>query len=261
VSVLSAAALAALQGITEFIPVSSSGHLVLAGWLMELPREGILFEVVVHLGTLVAVLGVYGRDLLGLLAGAFRGERRSLRTIGLLVLASVPAAAAGLLLGDLVERCFASPLLTSLMLILTGTVLFFVRKAAQGKAELPGPTAALAVGLAQALSLLPGVSRSGLTVSAGLLTGLRQDMAARFSFLLAVPAIAGAGMLKLGTAHTASVPTGSLLVGLAVSALVGYLALRLLLRFLRMGRFTSFCYYCWTVGALGVVLALTKGLP
>lgn len=260
-SVLSAAALAALQGLTEFLPVSSSGHLVLAGWLMDLPREGILFEVVVHVGTLIAVLGVYGRDLVGLLTGALRGERRPLRTVGLLALASVPAAAVGLLLGDLVEESFGSPLLASLMLIVTGTVLFAAGKVRRGGAELPGTASALLVGVAQALSLLPGLSRSGLTISGGLLTGLRQDSAARFSFLLAIPAIAGAGLLKLVSAETASIPTASLVVGLVVSALVGYLALRVLLRFLQQGRFHSFCYYCWVVGALGVVGTFLKGLP
>ena len=121
---LEAAWLAAAQGLTEFLPVSSSGHLVILQGIMHVPRQGIAFEVVVHLGTLVAVLAVYGRDILGMLAGALRRERASLRMLGLLALGSVPAGAAGMLLGDQLKALFDSPITASAMLLVTGGLLF-----------------------------------------------------------------------------------------------------------------------------------------
>jgi len=253
---LQAAWLAAVQGLTEFLPVSSSGHLVILQGLMDVPRQGIAFEVVVHLGTLLAVLVVYGRDLLRILVGALRRDRKSLRMIGLLAIGSVPAGAAGVLLGDSVRELFDSPLLASFMLLVTGTVLFTTRWARRDGG--PGPLSAIVIGLSQALALLPGISRSGSTISTGLFFGLDREEAARFSFLLSVPAIAGAGLLELPGMSASDMET-HLLVGFVVSALTGYSALRLLLRFVRHGKLHAFCWYCWAAGIVGILTLVIPG--
>jgi len=254
---LEAAWLAAVQGLTEFLPVSSSGHLVILQGVMRVPRQGIAFEVVVHLGTLVAVLAVYGRDILGLLAGAVRRERASLRMLGLLALGSVPAGTAGVLLGDQVKSLFDSPLTASAMLLVTGGLLFATRWARPGTRR-PGAASAVVIGLAQAAALLPGISRSGSTISSGLFRGLEREEAARFSFLLSVPAIAGAGILELRGLDSAELGM-HLPVGFVVAAVTGYSALRLLLRFVRRGRLHLFSWYCWAAGIAGILLIVLEG--
>jgi undecaprenyl-diphosphatase len=254
---LQAAWLAAVQGLTEFLPVSSSGHLVILQGIMHVPRQGIAFEVVVHLGTLLAVLVVYGRDLLQILGGALRLRRDSLNMLGLLALGSVPAGAAGILLGDSVKKLFDSPLIASAMLLVTGSLLFATRWVRRS-GHAPRPLSAGVIGVAQALALLPGISRSGSTISTGLFFGLSREQAARFSFLLSVPAIAGAGLLEL-PGMSASDMGPHLLVGFVVSALTGYSALRLLLRFVRHGRLHVFCWYCWAAGIAGILTLVLPG--
>lgn len=258
-TLLSVILLALVQGLTEFLPVSSSGHLALGGILLNLPREDITFEIVVHVGTLMAVLAVYRRDLLDLAAGVFRRERESMALAGLLALASVPAALAGLYLQDSIAGLFNSPVAVSVMLIFTGAVLFSTKFMPGGLRERPTAAGGLLVGIAQAMALLPGISRSGLTISSGLLAGIRREKAARFSFLLSIPAIAGAAALKLGDAGTGDTGLPLLLIGFGVSAVTGYAALRMLLRFLRSGRFAVFAWYCWLAGLSGLLLSLTGG--
>jgi undecaprenyl-diphosphatase len=254
--ILAAVILAILQGLTEFLPVSSSGHLALGGLLLKIPQDDITFEVVVHLGTLMAVLAVYWKDILKLVTGVLRRERESLLLAGMLALGSVPAAAAGLLLQDRITAMFSDPMLVSLMLIFTGTVLFGTKFLKNGTKDRPGIPGTLLVGISQALALIPGVSRSGMTISSGLLAGIRRDKAARFSFLLSIPAIAGAGVLKLSEASMADTSYAVLVVGFAVSALTGYAALRMLLRFLKAGKFSIFSWYCWLVGLTGFILVM-----
>ena len=251
--------LAVLQGLTEFLPVSSSGHLALGGMLMRVPGGDITFEVVVHLGTLVAVLAVYARDLMELLRGVMKRSRDSLKLAGLLAAGSVPAALAGMLLSDTVESLFDDPLLVSLMLIVTGTLLFATKYAGKGKKESPSLFGAVMIGIAQALAILPGISRSGATISTGLFSGIRRDRAARFSFLLSIPAIAGAAVLKMGDLQGCGIPASYLLTGFLVAAVTGYIALKLLLGFLRRGSFHVFSWYCWALGLAGVIITLKAG--
>ena len=248
---IQAAWLAVVQGLTEFLPVSSSGHLVILQGLMDVPRQGVAFEVVVHLGTLLAVLAVYGRDLLGIVAGALRRDAASLRLLALLALASVPAGLAGVLLGDAIKGLFETPILASIMLLLTGGLLFATRWSGAGRRKL-SPLGSLVVGLSQALALLPGISRSGSTISTGLFLGMEREQAARFSFLLSVPAIAGAGLLEARDLSGADIG-GHLIVGFVVAAVTGYTALRLLLRFVRRGNLHLFSWYCWAAGSAGII--------
>ncbi|MFO7626681.1 MAG: undecaprenyl-diphosphate phosphatase [Candidatus Fermentibacteraceae bacterium] len=244
-------ALAAIQGLTEFLPVSSSGHLALASAFMNVPAGSMAFEVVLHLGTLVAVLLVYGKDLSSIAAGVVRGCRESRLMALSLIVASVPAGIAGIFLSDSIEAVFGMPLVVSVLMLLTGTVLFLTRFSPRGRGE-PGIRRGVFIGFFQALAVLPGVSRSGLTISAGLFRGVGRAEAARFSFLLSVPAILGAAVLELPEAEW-NTSFGVLAVGFAVSALVGYAALKVLLRFVSAGALHRFCWYCWAIGGFGTV--------
>lgn len=250
-NLLESVALAAIQGLTEFLPVSSSGHLALASEFMNIPAGSMAFEVVLHLGTLVAVLLIYGRDLSSIAVGVVRGRREGMLTALSLLLASVPAGIVGVFLSDRIEAVFGMPLVVSLLMLLTGTVLFLTRFSPPGRGE-PGIRRGIFIGFFQALAVLPGVSRSGLTISAGLFRGVDRAEAARFSFLLSVPAILGAAVLELPKAEW-NTPVGVLVAGFAVSALVGYGALKLLLRFVGAGALHRFCWYCWAVGGFGTV--------
>jgi len=212
-------ALAVLQGLTEFLPVSSSGHLTLASAFFRIPGNTLAFDVVLHLGTLTAVLAVFGGDLLSLVAGALRGDRGKVREIMVLAVASVPAGIVGLTLSGWVERAAGSPLAVSLLMLLTGTVLFATRFAPEGEGK-PGFRTGAVIGVSQALAVLPGVSRSGMTISSGLFCGTGRAEAGRFSFLLSVPAILGAAVMELPGAEWDTSST-VLAVGFAVSALVG----------------------------------------
>ncbi|MCD4777120.1 MAG: undecaprenyl-diphosphate phosphatase [Candidatus Aegiribacteria sp.] len=253
---LSVIILAVIQGLTEFLPVSSSGHLALAGMILKVPEGDITFEIVVHLGTLMAVLAVYRKDLGELVIGIFRRKRESLVLAGLLIAGSIPAGLAGFLLADSIEKSFDNPVIVSLMLLVTGCILFSTRFAKRGTRDNPNLIGSFIVGLSQAMALLPGISRSGFTISTGLFAGIRREKAARFSFLLSIPAIAGAAVLKLGDAVSSGIDVLLLITGFAISALTGYFALMILLRFLKAGKFSVFAWYCWLLGLTGLTVAL-----
>ena len=257
-----------LQGATEFLPVSSSGHLVLVPWLLGWQPPGVFFDAVLHLGTLVAVLLYFRRDLLAL-AGAWlrtlrrrRVETGSERLAWLLVLATIPAALAGVLLEDWFGAMFSSPLLVSVLLLVTGVLLFFAERLGCGRrrAEEAGVADALVVGIAQALAIAPGISRSGATMSGGLLRGLTRPEAARFSFLLAIPVVAAAGLLSLAkTVADSGVSEIVLaLLGAAAAAVAGLAAIHWLLRYVRAHSLYLFSYYCWLFGGACLLLALLR---
>ena len=254
------ALLAVLQGLTEFLPVSSSGHLTLGRAVFGVEGvDGALLTVALHVGTLVAVLAVYGRDLVGVLKRAIGGAPRDL---GLILIGSVPAAAVGLTLGDFFERTFESPNVAAVCLLVTAVWLVLGDRARSKDAE-TGATAgldglgvgqAIAIGAAQAVAILPGISRSGSTIATGLLLGLETTLAARFSFLLSLPAVGGAALLEVGGLSSVDRGTGLvLLVGIAISALVGVAALRGLLLALKRGAFGVFAAYCAALGLAWLV--------
>ena len=199
---LEAALLGLLQGLTEFLPVSSSGHLVLGQALLGIHVPGVAFEVAVHVATLLAVLVVYRSRIVELVRGLLTGDRDSAAYVGLLAVASVPAAAVGLTARPFFEGAFERPSLAAGFLLLSGVFAWSIdrathRQAAAGAVrERPSLTGAVVVGLAQALAILPGISRSGSTVAAGAGTGVGVVRMAEFSFLLSVPAIAGAALLQ-----------------------------------------------------------------
>jgi len=251
--------LGVVQGLTEFLPISSSGHLVVAEAALGLATPGVTVEVAVHVATLLAVVLVYRARLTELAAGAARGQRAALKYVGLLALGSVPAGLAGFFLADLFERAFDSLLLVGVDFMVTGLILWSTKGPARNARDLePNAKGAFGIGLAQALSILPGISRSGATVSAGLWLGVEPVRAAEFSFLLAIPAIMGAAVLQLPnlSADTAAVGTGPLVLSFVAALVAGVWAIRFLVRLLKRGGFHRFAPYCWTVGTGTILWAL-----
>ena len=270
-SILQAIVLAVVQGLTEFLPVSSSGHLVLASWVFGWPDQGVVFDAAVHVGTLAAVLVYFGRDWLaiarGVVRGAdaeFRGEGSvsSRKLIGLVVLATIPVAIAGYFLEDLLSGDLRSPTWAGVFLLVTAAILTIGERVGQGGRKMPGlglPDA-VRIGIAQAFAVLPGISRSGITISAGLTTGLDRQTAARFSFLLAVPALFGAGVFVLADALAtkAAVEWNVVTLGAITSFAFGLLAIGGLLRLLRTRSLYPFAGYCALVG-IAVLIARAAG--
>jgi len=258
VSVLQAAILGVIQGLTEFLPVSSSGHLVLSQALLGLQMPGVTFEVVVHLATLCAVLWVYRARVASLATGALRGQRDAWMYIGLLVLASIPAAVAGIGGEDFFKAMFGRPVWAAFFLIVTGFIVWSIHiTAPRATKQAPGPGAALGIGLAQALAILPGISRSGSTVAAGSALGIDAVKVAEFSFLMSVPAILGAGLLQAGEigATADSGATAALAIGFATALVAGVLAIHLFVKMLEHRTFHWFAVYCWIVGSAYLVAA------
>ena len=260
-------ALAVLQGLTEFLPVSSSGHLVLGKELFGLRESGgVLVEVALHVGTLGAVLAVYGKDLVALLRDALGGKPRYLL---LLLLASVPAGLLGVLAKDFLEGLFEEPRVAGAGLLVTSALLLVSDRRRRQLEEQGAPRGrevgvldALLIGVAQALAICPGISRAGSTIAAGLLRGLDAPTAARFSFLLSLPAVGGAALLE--ARHLDRLPDGQawpLALAVVVSGVVGFLSLRLLLVALARGAFRWFALYCAVVGVLALVLLGQAGAP
>ena len=265
-----------VQGLTEFLPISSSGHLVLVQHLFGLREAELSFDVSVHIGTLAAVILYFRRDILDILEGlmrALRGtltnratsdaDRPQVRLAGLILLGSVPTAAIGLALHSVADRLFASPLIVGAMLLLTGGILFATRPGRHPRTDAGRPLEgltikdALVIGVTQGLAVMPGISRSGSTIAVGILTGIRHETAARFSFLLSIPAVAGAALLVLKDAiQQGDIHLPSCLIGGLAAMLVGYAALALLVFLVQKGRLYLFAPYCWIIGCVALAASL-----
>jgi undecaprenyl-diphosphatase len=258
-----------VQGLTEFLPVSSSGHLVLAEKILGLEPGNLRFEVAMHLATLLAVFAVFGGKILKLaravllgrirlVDGRWRFSDQNLRLALLLLLATIPAAAVGLLLDDLIEKAFANPLAVSLALLVTGGILFGTGKIARRRGDLNWKNSLL-IGLSQALAIFPGISRSGSTISAGIYSGVDQEKAAEFSFLLSIPVILGAGLLEFRKISLQDLPSGELagiVAGGIAAAASGYGAIKMLLGLVRRSKLQYFAYYCWAAGLSSLIWLL-----
>jgi undecaprenyl-diphosphatase len=260
VSELEALWLGVVQGVTEFLPVSSSGHLAALQEIFGTGGEGdLLFEVSLHVASLGAILLVYRRRLVELLRGALRGERASLRYGGKLAVATLPVVVFTLLARDWIEAQFATPEVVGTCLLVTSGILWTTRwTLPRAAGEEPGWGAALLIGLAQAFAVLPGISRSGATVATALALGVAPVAAAEFSFLLGVVAILGAAALLLG--DLGAVPSGlwvSIAIGSAAALVSGVAAIWLFLRFLERRSFHLFAYY---TAAAGIGFLLFLGL-
>ncbi len=269
-----------LQGATEFIPISSSGHLTLVPWLLNWPSTPLAFDVLLHWGTLVAILVVFWRDLWALFLGGLRSlgalfkggiagftaclkQDEQSRLAWLIILGSVPAAVLAFLFEDFLESLFDTPRAVSIFLLVTAGLLAFSEWRGTRGRELKALTwlDTLLIGLGQAVAIAPGISRSGATIAAGLMRGVRRDAAARFSFLLSVPAVVGAGILKLKDLFDGSQWTGGwtpLAVGFIVSAITGYACIRFLLNYLRKGRLYVFAIYCALFGLACLIVSFVR---
>jgi undecaprenyl-diphosphatase len=267
---LPAVALGVVQGLTEFLPVSSSGHLVIASHLLRFAEPSLLFDTLLHVGTLLPVLWLYRADLCAILRGLRRfgaparawREDRGFRLLVCVVIGTAPTALIGLTLGGLFTRLFGSPTVVGVTFLVTGGILMASRLSPQPLAqEEPedshlslSAARALWVGLAQGVAITPGISRSGTTITAALLLGIERTMAARLSFLLSIPAILGAVLLQL-RGPLSSTGWSVYLAGALAAALSGYLALRWLVGLVRRGSFHRFAFYVWPLGL--AVLAYT----
>ncbi len=265
--------LGTVQGLTEFLPVSSSGHLVLFQNLFGLKEPELLFDICLHVGTLSAVIIVFYREILDILKALFQIPARmktaggftrlcetdaSIRMALLIVVGSIPTAVIGLLFKKITDQLFGSITIVGVMLLVTGTILWFTRNI-RGDGRPIGKTTlkdALLIGIIQGLAILPGISRSGSTISTALFLGIDRKVAGRYSFLLSIPAIIGALLLGLDSPelHTA-IPMGTIIVGSVVSALVGWFALVILLKVVDRGQLHRFAPYCWLVGIVTLVVA------
>lgn len=269
---MQAVMLGIIQGLTEFLPISSSGHLVLFQRLFGITEPALFFNISVHVGTLLAVILFFRKEIQNIIGALIGGTGRVVRKeagLGeimaeddvrmgvLIVVGSVPTAILGLLFNEAADLLFSSVAIVGWMLIVTGTFLWITRwvsKEGEGMEGLATRNAFI-IGTVQGLAILPGISRSGATISAGLFLGLNRETAARYSFLLSIPAILGAEMLALKdvTSETAGVNLTTL-AGAVTAAITGYCALVFLLFVIRKGRLHMFAPYCWLVGAGALIL-------
>jgi undecaprenyl-diphosphatase len=269
VDVLVAALLGVVQGLTEFLPVSSSGHLILGRAVLgfDLGRFGLAFDVACHVGTLLAVVVFFRRDIramFGAAAGALTGRAGEYeQLIRLIIVGSLPLLPVVLLFLDMIEAV-RSPAVVAVTLAIGAIGLLVAERFGAKRRDERSirPVEALAIGIAQACALVPGVSRSGATLTVAMLYGLRREAAARFVFLLSLPAVAAAAVkeaLDLAEVGMAGVPVTLLAVGLVSSAVVGYLTIRFFLRYLANHSLTVFAYYRLAVSALTVAWLLARG--
>jgi len=260
------ALLGILQGITEFLPVSSSGHLVIVQHYLGMEKPALFLDVMLHLGTLTAVVIIFRQDLRGLIEeewlplkkwaslSELSARLRQARTTIFILLATVPTALMGYWGQERIERLFVNPRVVGAALIFTGTILWLTRFFREQQKEMT-PYHALIIGLAQGLAITPGISRSGLTIATGLFLGLPPQLAASFSFLISIPAVLGAVLLEslqlrtVGLEDLLPILGGTLLAGL-----LGYLALRYLLWIVYKGRLFRFSYYCCLLGITVLLL-------
>ncbi|OAI41551.1 hypothetical protein AYO38_00530 [bacterium SCGC AG-212-C10] len=268
---LRAAILGIVQGLTEFLPVSSSGHLILVPALFNWPDQGLAFDVGLHLGTLCALLVYFWRDWYQMFTVGtvdfvryrfgFRKHRFDSQMLWLIALGSIPAALVGALFNGWIEAHVRQPWLVAISLAVVGTILFVADR--YGRRERPltslGLVDAVLIGLAQACALLPGVSRSGATMSTALFRGFTRDASARYAFLLGTPAFIGAAVLKSkDLAAESNAQLGDLAVGFAFSAIVGFLAISFLMRYVRTKSLLPFVIYRYGVAVLTLVIGAIR---
>jgi undecaprenyl-diphosphatase len=246
-----------VQGITEFLPVSSTAHLILFPWFFNWGGEvdSLTFDISLHAGTLLALLLCFRKDWITLIT-------KKQRLFVLIILASIPAGVAGFLLNDVAEKYLRKPLLISFTLIAVGIVMLLAEKMYKYKSiEQTGLKDAIIIGIAQAIAVIPGVSRSGITISAGLFRGLEREASARFSFLLSTPIIGGATLLHLRKAFLGHENHDIRLfaIGFIASFITGFMAIKFLLNFLRKYPLTLFVYYRFALSLVIIAGIWLKG--
>ena len=267
-----------IQGVAEFLPISSSGHLVLFQTFFgmeNVEEKYMFFTVLLHFGTLISVCAVYWRDILEMIREFFLGIAAlagkkdtgtppppARRMVMLIIIGTLPLFVM-VFLQDAVNRLFSNSIMVSCALLFTGFILFFSDRMAKGRKTARNATIAdaLIVGCGQALAVIPGLSRSGTTISVGMMRGFDRSFAVRFSFLLSMPAIVGANILELKDAVESGFNMAELpmyVVGVVVAAVVGYFAIRLVKMLSDKGKFGKFAYYCWVVGLGSLIAGIVK---
>ena len=251
-----------VQGLGEFLPISSSAHLVLVPWLFQWEDPGLTFDIALHVGTLLAVILYFWRDWLNLIGmGLTKPKEREGKLFWYLVLATIPGALIGFLLENIAETVFRNPVLIACMLILLGIILYVVDR--KGKKQIDVEHISLKtsflIGLSQALAIIPGVSRSGITMTTALALGMTREGAARFSFLLSAPIILGAALVKVPKliANPAMIDA-SFLTGMVVACIAGLASIGFLLRFIQTKTFLPFVIYRFALGAVVIAVAVYR---
>lgn len=256
-----------VQGLSEFLPISSSGHLALLENLFEIKEDSVIFfAVLLHIGTLVSIFIVYHEDIYALIKELFllfkdiftgkglKIEERPIRKLGIMIIvSSIPTAIMGLLFSDYIDRIFGSLTVISICWIITGFILLFSEKLNNNKKEIEGMKYrnAIFVGICQGLAIMPGISRSGSTIVGSLVTGLKREFAVEFAFLISIPAILGSAILEFPKAIKAGIEPstiGPMIVGFLVAAISGYFAITTMIRIVSKHRMRYFSYYVWILG-------------
>lgn len=270
---LSAIILGAVQGLAEFLPISSSGHLVLIPQILGVETT-LAFDTVLHIGTLVAIFTFFWKDIIDLLKGFIlslidlsEGTKKFIdglntsvekRFSWLIIIGSIPTGIIGIFLKDAIETVFRGTLFVGIFLIVTGLLLYYSERQKHGRTTAKDMTfkQAIIIGICQGLAVLPGISRSGATISSGLCIGLEREYAARYSFLLSIPAVLGAGVIQIKDIANIDMSFTILLAGFLSSVIFGYLAIKLLMKMIKGWSLDIFAYYCWFIGIIIIILTL-----
>jgi len=251
--ILQAIILGIIQGITEWLPISSSGHLAIVQYLFGL-KQPLSFDIMLHFGSLIVVILFFRKELKELLLGVMRRDKRSIRLSLFIVLATIPIVLVGYFLSSIIEQAFQSLLAVGIGLLFTGTMLYLSKYSIRKEKEMKWYNAVI-MGLFQALALLPGVSRSGSTISSGMIMGIKREEVARFSFIIFIPAIIGAIILEFNSI-TQIEYIGATIIGTIVSTIVGYFSLKLLMSIIQKNRFSYLSIYCFILGLIIIILEL-----
>ncbi len=263
---LQAIVLGIIQGLTEFLPISSTAHLILAPWIFGWDDPGLAFDVVLHLGTLTGIIAFFRKDFYSILQGMISGMMERKTHTGIegrvgwyIIIGTIPAGLAGLLLKDQIETVLRSPRIIAIALILFGLILMWAEAVGRKKRRMDhlNIVDAIVIGCAQAIALIPGVSRSGITITAGLFRNIERATAARFAFLLSTPIIMAGGLLSALNVYKEGLPQDMFwpyVGGFAASAVSGFLAIKFLLLFLSKQKVNIFVYYRIIVGILILLL-------
>lgn len=258
--VIHAVILGIVQGLTEVLPVSSSAHLVIVPWILKWRYQGLSFDVALHLGTALSFILYFSKDWLEMIGSAFTGNKIGKNNmLWFIVLATIPGAFAGLILEKKAETIFRSPLLIGVMLLIFAVILWLADHLGkkQRSIEQVDFKTAFVIGLAQAIAIIPGVSRSGITMTAGLFKGLSSEAAAKFSFLLATPIIVAAGVWKLSKLHVSDLNT-AFWAGVIFSAISGFIGIKFLLNFVKKSSLNAFVLYRIALAAVVLIIYFVR---
>jgi undecaprenyl-diphosphatase len=245
--ILESIILGVVQGITEWLPISSKSHLLIAQNLLGVSPP-IIYDLMLHMGSLLAVFLFFWKDIWGLINGVIRSDKESLKLAGFIILGTIPIVIVGLLFQDTIKVLLNSLIVMGWCFLLTAFILFMSKYPSTKKNVLTWKNS-LIIGISQVLALLPGISRSGTTISTGMMLGVKRDVAARFSFLIFIPAILGATILELKDLHLVE-STGVLIVGFLAAFITGYLTLKLLMTIINKNKFSWFSIYCLILGLI-----------